>query len=278
MERAYTHGGSHMLANFSPPRRLALALFPLLVAAVILVALIQTTGAEQPGPSAMPENPREPSCYDGSTPTPVPKRYVGPPSHYQGMTPDEITEHHNQARQAWQQKYETWLADFVASGFDARALDRAEKMATYNSSARDLGSAVREADVIVSGQVTKVVWIPGFGKVTFKVGNLIKGVEYAEDGAIELIMGGGPSPTSDYCFRSAKLAEDVNAPILLEGDKAVLFLQQDTKERLWVQSWSGHYLVKNGKIEALNGNDFKYSVDGFPFDVFIKVIQSLLDP
>jgi hypothetical protein len=269
---------STMLANFSAPKRLALGLLPLLVAAVVLVAVIQTTGAEQPGPSVMPENPRQPSCYDGSTPTPVPKRYVGPSSHYQGMTPDEITEHHNQARQAFWQTFEQWIADFNASGIDIRTLsEEREALIDFVSGWPDLATAVQEADVIVVGETVEIRWRPNMALLTVDVDVLIKGAKYAGDKKIEVVMSGGPFPGPDYCFKNAKLMSHYAMPLLLPGDRAVLFLTNSTLG-LGVYPWTGEYLIKGGRIRALEGNDFKDDVEGLPVGWFLKLIQSHLDP
>jgi hypothetical protein len=76
----------------------------------------------------------------------------------------------------------------------------------------------------------------------------------------------------------ASLAYAENDPLLLPGDRALLFLQYDKNiDNYYVQSSSGHYLISDeGKLSVLELNAFGASVSGQTVDQFAATIASLL--
>jgi hypothetical protein len=195
------------------------------------------------------------------------------------MTPDEITEYHNRAREAWWATYEQWIADFNASGFDASRLPIAETTDSYvGHELRNLRQAVDAADVIVVGGTKKISWLPHRGLIEFEIERRMKGAQLAPADSLPLLISGGPYPGPDLCFKTAGLISHPPAPLLFPGDRAVLFLEMQPTGALKIQAYSGEYLIEDGQIRALEWNKFKDDVDGLTLDAFVRLIRSYLDP
>lgn len=110
-------------------------------------------------------------------------------------------------------------------------------------------------------------------RVTLKIDRVLKG---STGSTLEIAMGGGPAPAGNW--DEVHLVFDENAPLLLPGDRAVLFLEyEDSIQSYLVQSFSGEYLVDSaGNVQALEINPFAAEVNGRSLDEFAAVIESTL--
>jgi hypothetical protein len=133
-----------------------------------------------------------------------------------------------------------------------------------------LPAAVAAADLIVSGRVTNDKFTVDGTFVTFTIDRTVKGKAPSTD--ISIFMSGGPQP--DANIASGVLAVDEEAPVLLVGDQALLFLQHSTvNDSYGVQPTSGWYKVASG-LEALDDNPFGKSLDGLTVDQAIAIIAT----
>lgn len=110
-------------------------------------------------------------------------------------------------------------------------------------------------------------------RVTLKIERILKG---STSPTLEIPMGGGPEPAGTW--EEVILGYEENAPLLLPGDRAVLFLEYDQRTKSYgVQSFSGEYLVDAaGKVQALEMNPFAAEVNGKTVDQFAAAIRTAL--
>ncbi|HKS92081.1 MAG TPA: hypothetical protein VJQ83_09155, partial [Tepidiformaceae bacterium] len=112
--------------------------------------------------------------------------------------------------------------------------------------------------------------------VTVKVDQLLKGD--APDGIVRLTQDGGP--TKHFSNGVVYLKQDDIDPILLDGDRVVLFLQPSDVEgwEPWFsQGWSGQYLVDDAnQLRSTEGNAFAAEVDGLSLDSFLARVRNLV--
>lgn len=155
------------------------------------------------------------------------------------------------AFEQFQQRRAAWIEAFQASGRDARDLPRAALLASYAPPKPTVAAAADAAARVVSGRVESVRFTPSGTATVFR----------ASDGtAVELVQNGGPEPAENFVDGTLAYAE--NAPLLLPGDDAVLVLERGPGGTLEIQSWTGLYVVRDGRVTAVEGNPFKASVDG----------------
>lgn len=128
-----------------------------------------------------------------------------------GKSDTDKAKEYEQGRQAFQAKYEAWLADFVAQGRDPHKLQRVEMLATPLDPQPDLATAVSKASVIVSARVDSVEFRPSATTVvTLGVSRSVKG---APPKTIRILQAGGPAP--DPAWGEGTLSFAVNDPLLL---------------------------------------------------------------
>ncbi|MBI2776287.1 MAG: hypothetical protein HYX57_03320 [Chloroflexi bacterium] len=189
-----------------------------------------------------------------------------------GKSDAEKAKEFEQGRQAFQAKYEAWLADFVAQGRDPRKLQRVEMLATALDPQLDLSAAVAKASAIVAARVDSVEFLPSATSiVTLSVTQTAKGDSVK---TIRILQAGGPAPDPNWGEDTLSFAE--SDPLLLPGDEAVLFLEGPDSDGIYsVQSFTGSYAIKDGRPRALEGNPFAGQVDALTVDAFLAEVEAL---
>ena len=110
---------------------------------------------------------------------------------------------------------------------------------------------------------------------TFRIEELLKGNGGGD--ALDFWLPGGPFPSADYGFTSASLMHHVPFPLILPGYRALLLLDHEAwNDGLWVQPYSGEYLLRKGRIRAIDANDFGRSVNGLSEKTFLDLVRSQL--
>ena len=171
-----------------------------------------------------------------------------------------------------------WLQDFVQRGRDPRSLPRQPLSAFYDTPAKDLAAAVANADAIVVGTVrsTRFALIEAdvMTFVTFAVERTLKGTVSNEMTIRQL---GGPAPTRGQVGSPGILLYAENTPVLLAGDRAILFLQRaGTPDTYDVQNITGGYRIETGRVRAVDINPFRGAVSGQTEQEFIANVQRLV--
>ncbi|MEO8207581.1 MAG: hypothetical protein ABI598_01005 [Chloroflexota bacterium] len=189
-----------------------------------------------------------------------------------GKSDEEKAKEYEQGRQAFQAKYEAWLADFVAQGRDPRKLQRVEMLATPVDPQPDLATAVATASTVVAARVDSIEFRPSATSiVTMSVTQAAKG-DPAK--TIRILQVGGPAPDPSSGEGTLSFAE--SDPLLLPGDEAVLFLEGPDSDGIYsVQSFTGSYAIKAGHVTALAGNPFAGQVDSLSLDAFLAKVEAL---
>lgn len=189
-----------------------------------------------------------------------------------GKSDEDRAKEYEQGRQAFQTKYEAWLADFVAQGRDPRNLQRAEMLATPVDPEPDLATAVAKASAVVAVHVDSVEFRPSATSiVTLSVSKSAKG-DPAK--TIRILQAGGPAPDSSWGEGTLSFAD--SDPLLLPGDEAVLFLEGPDSNGIYsVQSFTGSYAIKDGQLTALEGNPFAGQVELLSVDAFLAEVEDL---
>jgi hypothetical protein len=206
-----------------------------------------------------------------------------PPGPCDQGTTEERKSCYNDAYARFEDRYADWITRFNRSGVDASSLERVPLLTNPVRGKPDLSSAVGAADLIATGTVSKVEFVPGKALVTFALNTKIK--DRISQAAPEVIveMSGGPVPgfgqgydSQDY--KNAVLDYLEAAPILLPGERAVLFLtpSEITPAHQIVQNFSGYFKLEGGQVHALSGNPFAAAVDHRPESQFIDAIRALV--
>ena len=210
-------------------------------------------------------------------PTPQVEREPDP---CEGQTDEACNETIDKLRSEFNARYVEWINDYLASDQDVRELRRARSNALGDPPLPTLGLAVDSADAIVLGTVTDVAFevVPpddpsGFAFVQstarVAIDETFKGGVAKE---IEINQYGGPEPNSDW--KTGHLLYTEAAPLLLDGDKVLLFLDKDEFGYL-VQSWTGTYLIdSDGKLDAVFGNPFEASAEADSVTQFSTAIEA----
>jgi hypothetical protein len=202
---------------------------------------------------------------DSPPPGPTP-----PPNPDFGLSNRAIQTNHAASRAEFEQKYRSWLADFVRSGRDPRSLERLSVNAFYEPGKNSMREAVQGATLVVVAQVSKADFEAFVGThLTVEVQSVAKGP--VQPGTIiRVLMGGGPMPTLD--FKGAALAIYENAPLLLPGDRALLVLEGPLASgEYYPQSWTGLYNLHQGTVRALEGSPFRSQIDGLSEEAVIAL-------
>lgn len=175
-----------------------------------------------------------------------------------------------------QKEFETrlsqWLAQFNSPDADLSSLPKVPLSADYPPPYPTLAEAAKAADAIVVGTAQGVSFEPQWqASVTISVQQVIKG---APPATLTLRQGGGPQPYLDWT--SAVLAVADADPLLLPGDRALLFLKAGAVTGSYeAQPWTGHYRVSDGgKVSALPQNPFASDVEGLSLNALAAKVQA----
>jgi hypothetical protein len=124
-------------------------------------------------------------------------------------------------------------------------------------------------------------------EVTLAVERVLK-PHWATVGAlVTVLMGGQLVPDYDLLNETYRTPQETwvlkelgyseVAPLLLPGDRALLFLELGSDNRYSVQSVTGQYAVgADEKLQALPGNPFAPVADGKPLDEFLAAVAEAL--
>jgi hypothetical protein len=119
-------------------------------------------------------------------------------------------------------RMEVWLADFNTRDVDLRSLPTAELMADYLTFPETLDDAIAAADAIVVGQSRDITFqLHSWAPVEFGIDQSVKGPLFGET---IVMQPGGPEPYPDW-DGGVRLGIARPDPLLLPGDRAILFLE-----------------------------------------------------
>ncbi|MBA2725019.1 MAG: hypothetical protein H0U53_03425 [Actinobacteria bacterium] len=171
-------------------------------------------------------------------------------------------------------RYHAWLDSPAAQGLDLRSLRRGTLLADFLPGQPSLEAAVAAADLIVLGEAVEYKFGSWGSSVTLKVESMLKG---EAGNTITVSLPGGPQP-KNLAFTEVTLVEGDAAPILLPGDRAMLFLRRSSSgDGLGVQPYSGHYRIDStNKVRPLPQNAFGLAVSGMEVEAFSAVIRQRL--
>jgi len=174
-----------------------------------------------------------------------------------GLTDAERDAQYQAASKEFDAKFDLWLRDFMVSETDPWSLPTNEISALFVEGQPSLEAATKDADVIGFGIVRSVEFTPYVATVRFDLTDAIKG----NAGSVAISQSGGPYPSQDW--KTAQLAIAPNDPLLRPGQRALLFLKINSASgHHYVQSYTGHYEIVDGKVLALQGNPFTTAMDG----------------
>jgi hypothetical protein len=184
-------------------------------------------------------------------------------------------------------RYKQWMEEFKATGTDLRSLERLPMDGGRPLPAKaNLAEATADADLIVEAVVesvtSEVYHMFPLSTVMLRVSSSAKG-NVSDGDSIVVKMAGGPLPASSkFNPEEAVLVYDEPAPLLLPGDRAVLFLQlnPDGKQILdgeyTPQNFTGIYRVSgDGHLSALEGNPFAKDSEDWSVNSLFQQIRSL---
>jgi hypothetical protein len=158
---------------------------------------------------------------------------------------------------------------FRRSGADPRSLPRIRTHIGYlNNYHEPLASAIQQSERIVLGTVETIEFCDGlWARSVFRVEQTLKGKPSHD---LTLMQAGKLERSPGGAFRFVELDE---APLLLPGDRAVLFLHHDREEQgYWSRPSSGWYQIVDGTVRMLEGHAVP-STDGMTEEHFIRLIR-----
>jgi len=149
--------------------------------------------------------------------------------------------------------YAAWLASLNVSRLNLHALQRSDSTAAFAPpQVASLTEAVQSATFVVKVRAMSLRPTTFNGSyVTVSVDATYKGTTPS---TIEIHQGGGLRPTRDW--KQVLIVDSADAPLLLPGDRAYLFLQQMGSE-LIIQPFTGFYQLDRGNVSSLIGNPFR---------------------
>lgn len=209
------------------------------------------------------------------------KQQAPPPDPYQNGTTSERATAYTQGLQSHMARRAQFIQNFQASGQDPAKLPRIIKAASYVPPQPSLTDALKNADLVVDGTVTKVAFTPSQTIATVQV----SGTQKISPAATSRL--GGTQPTQvqvslgysvepDPSYTTGKLVVPENEPVLLPGNRAKLFLRAEnagSTPQFSIQSWTGGYTISaNGTIVPVTGNPFASQIQGLSVAQFTSRI------
>jgi len=191
-----------------------------------------------------------------------------------GLSDEECDGLVSKSREDFWARLPGWIEDFNTSSVDPRALPKAALNSRSDEPRPDLASAVADTDIVVLGKAMGIRFEgTGDALIAFSVERSAKGPDLAE---VSVLQNGGPQPYPDWT--SPTLGIDESNPLLLPGDRALLFLYYDESDGQYqIQPWTGHYQVDaEGTLSALEGNPFAASAAGRRAEEFLSTIETIV--
>lgn len=193
-------------------------------------------------------------------------------NHEEGLSDTERRALQTKARGEFEERYAAWLAEFAATGKDARSLERIPVSVFILPPEPDLSSAAKRADAIAVGRVLSVRYEPHRGGLLeIAVTNVIKG---SLPSTVYVHQASSPWPDPDYS--TGTLAWFENELPLFPGDTAVLFLVVDGGSGVYAIENGNSYLIEDGVVRAVETNPFRNEVEGKSQEAFLHLIASAL--
>lgn len=191
-----------------------------------------------------------------------------------GLSDEERMEKIAKFRVEFDKRIEEWFATFDFDSLDLASLERQEMMALHVPPSPDLPAAVSAADAIVLGRVTEVAFDPSGTIVSLTVEQTLKGLGLSR--VIRVRQGSGLWPTPDW--KGATISDDSGDPLLLPGQRALLFLDsyEGQGAEFEVQSMTGHYRLRPEGIQPVDLNPFANAVRNEPEAAFTGRITALV--
>jgi hypothetical protein len=209
----------------------------MLFCSVVLVSAVSTTVSyADPGTKPFPSNPE------------------------QGLTDQQIEALHAAERQQFDDHYAQWVSSLDVSTLPLSSLRHGKMTGVVMPPPQSMREAKAQSSVIAVGTVTRIKPDPEpFGTtVSFHVDRVVKGTPTSD---IDIWQVSHLEPTSDWA--GVVIVDADWAPLLLPGDRAILFLSSTKEPGLYfVQQFTGMYRVQNGKVKGIPGNPFASSLDG----------------
>lgn len=213
------------------------------------------------------------------------KPQTPPPDPYQNGTTSERATAYTQGLQSHMARRAQFIQSFQASGQDPAKLPRVTKAASYVPPQPSLTAALKNADLVVDGTITKVAFAPSQTVATVQISGTqkvsptaISRLGGAQPTQIQVALGYSVEPDSSYT--TGKLAVPENEPVLLPGSRTKLFLRAESAgsvPQFSIQSWTGGYAISaSGTMVPLPGNPFAGQIQGLPDAQFTSRITTEL--
>jgi hypothetical protein len=172
---------------------------------VLLVSGLLVTGC---GSDLLEVAQAPPTTAPSAKLKPDPPKGVDDPNDYEDMAPVAEVE----------RLRAEWLRSDYVRNLDPRTLETGEDMANYGRGPDTFEQALDEADLVVSGEVTGLLFIPEGIITTFRVDRTAKGRSAA---TIQVLQNNSLDRDGD----TARLVIG-RVPMVFEGDRAVLLLKE----------------------------------------------------
>src|ERR1700674_1574850 len=187
-----------------------------------------------------------------------------------GLTDAQRAQNYSSGRDAFNARYQQWLASIDFSKVNYASLKRVPLNALYESPQPSLSAAKAHAELILVGKVRAIRPTAFDGTyVTLDIDGLMKGSASA---SVIIHQAGGLRPTPDW--KGMFIAYALDEPLLIPNDRAVLFLNRGSTGTLEVQGFTGLYRSTGGRVSAVAGNPFAQDVDGRSEVDFIATVKA----
>jgi len=165
-----------------------------------------------------------------------------------------------------------WNASLDVASLDLGRLRHSE-LATYSDDSKpSLDEAVSAASRIIVGRVKELR-----PSVTDMIGTLVtleveRTLKGESGGSITVLQSSTFYPTPDW--KGVMILDAPGEPLMLPGNRYLLFLQEDPRFPPAVQRFSGYYELKGGTVHALELNAFRAEADGILESGFLARVDS----
>jgi len=190
------------------------------------------------------------------SPTPAATKAV-PPDPDIGLSDAERNAKYEATWNEFQARRKEWIEGLDLAGLDLRSLPRYDNSGDSLPGESDLASAVSRAEVIVVGDVTDIKpTVSGGTRTTLAVKHVLKGGDFS---SLEMAQASTLEPTLDW--KKTEISDVPAAPLLLPGDRAILFLVNSPIGYV-IPSPSGWYQVVGGIVNPGPLNPFASEIEG----------------
>jgi hypothetical protein len=195
-----------------------------------------------------------------------------PSDPYANMSDAQKAQAIQSSRAQFEARYENWLASLDLSKIPYRSLKHLDELGLYDPPAPSFVDATARADVIVLGTVRSIR--PTTFDGSYATLDIKRAIKSSPATTLVVHQGGGLRPTADW--KGMFIADAPAAPLLLPGDRVMVFLQHGAEGKLDIQAFSGLYHLESGRVASVRGNPFAAQIDGKSESAFISVIQGAL--